>query len=221
MSDGANVRVAVIDSGVHASHPHIIGVAGGISFAGPAGEYVDRLGHGTAVMAAIQEKAPAADYYAVRVFDRRLQTTLDTLLNALNWCLEQNIDVVNLSLGTRNIAHRERFLAFLAKAEQQNLILVSAHETGIDVDPWLPGSLPGVFGVGMDPTCPRDEYRVINGDLVASPFPRPLPNVPVERNLIGISFAVANFTGLVVRTCAKLERSRRTQQSVRYHLLRR
>ena len=46
------VRIAVIDSGVHARHPHVNGVAGGVSIF-PDGreeaDFTDRLGHGTAV----------------------------------------------------------------------------------------------------------------------------------------------------------------------------
>ena len=52
---GRGVRIVVVDSGVHASHPHVGGVAGGVSVtaAGKLGDdYVDRLGHGTAVAAA-------------------------------------------------------------------------------------------------------------------------------------------------------------------------
>ncbi len=33
----------------------------------------------------------------------------------------------------------------------------------------------------------------------ASPYPRPVPGVPPDRNLKGISFAVANMTGFVAR----------------------
>jgi hypothetical protein len=55
------IRVAVIDSGVNASHPHIARVDGGFP-----DDYLDRLGHGTAVMAAIQEKAPDAECFVVR-----------------------------------------------------------------------------------------------------------------------------------------------------------
>ena len=36
-------------------------------------------------------------------------------------------------------------------------------------------------------------------DLAASGYPRPIPGVPVERNLSGISFAVANVTGFLAR----------------------
>ena len=45
--------------------------------------YVDVIGHGTAVMAAIQEKAPDAEYVAVRVFYSSLRTTVDLFLRAI------------------------------------------------------------------------------------------------------------------------------------------
>jgi hypothetical protein len=36
----------------------------------------------------------------------------------------------------------------------------------------------------------------------ASGYPRPIPGVPADRNLHGISFAVANVTGFVARARA-------------------
>jgi hypothetical protein len=38
----------------------------------------------------------------------------------------------------------------------------------------------------------------------AAPFPRPIPNVPRERNLSGVSFAVANVTGFLARATEAL-----------------
>jgi hypothetical protein len=35
--------------------------------------------------------------------------------------------------------------------------------------------------------------------FLASGFPRPIPGVPPERNLQGVSFAVANVTGFLAR----------------------
>ena len=53
---------------------------------------------------------------------------------------------------------------------------------------------------------PRDELALIElprgTAVVASPYPRPIPGVPVEQNLYGISFAVANATGLNARLMA-------------------
>ena len=63
-------------------------------------DYVDRLGHGTAVFAAIQEKAPGAEVYAVRVFTDRLKTSARALVAAIDWAAERRVRVVNLSLGT-------------------------------------------------------------------------------------------------------------------------
>lgn len=202
---GKGVRVAVIDSGVHASHPHIGGVAGGVTIGQEHDEkdYTDIIGHGTAVMAAIKEKAPDAEYFAVRVFYSSLRTTIDLLLRAMEWSIANGMDVINLSLGTTNPSHRERFAPVIQRALDEGLILVSAHDS--DGTPALPGSLPGVIGVRLDWDCPREIYYCTpHSDglaVIASGYPRSLPGVPRARNLHGISFAVANAAGFVVRAC--------------------
>jgi len=206
---GKGVRVAVIDSGVHAAHPHIAGVAGGITIGEEIDErnYTDIIGHGTAVMAAIKEKAPDAEYFAVRVFYTSLRTTVDLLLRAIEWSIDNRMDVINLSLGTTHPAHRERFVPVIARALEKGLVLVSARDA--DGTPALPGSLPGVLGVELDWDCPRELYyarKAAEGlSVVASGYPRSLPGVPRTRNLHGISFAVANATGFVLRACEGLE----------------
>ena len=48
-------------------------------------DYLDRLGHGTAVIAAIREKAPDAEIFAVKVFDRSLSTSIAALVAAIDW----------------------------------------------------------------------------------------------------------------------------------------
>lgn len=203
---GRGVRVAVIDSGVHASHPHISRISGGATIGEQVVEnsYVDTLGHGTAVMAAIQEKAPEAEYFAVRVFQSALRTRIEFLLQAIEWCIDHNIDLVNLSLGTSNPAHAERFTPLIRCAAEHGMILVSARDA-------LPGSLQGVIGVGLDWEWPRESYSCretsTGHDLHASGYPRSAPGIPRERNLNGISFAVANMSGFVARAFEGLESS--------------
>jgi hypothetical protein len=209
---GRGVRVAVIDSGVFATHPHVGGVAGGVSIALDGvedGDFVDRLGHGTAVAAAIKEKAPDAEIYAVKVFDRALSTSVATLVRAIEWAARWEMRLVNLSLGTQRAEHEPALAAAVALAVRYGVIIVAAES---DVTPkgervrWLPGSLPGVIPVISDWDCPREVFRLDDngpegGGVVfrASPYPRPVPGVPRERNLKGISFAVANMTGFVAR----------------------
>jgi len=38
----------------------------------------------------------------------------------------------------------------------------------------------------------------------AAGYPRPIPGVPVEQNLRGLSFAVANATGVLALLCERL-----------------
>ena len=201
---GRGVRVAIIDSGVHASHPHVGGVAGGIAFDAEGrahDDFVDRLGHGTAVAAVIREKAPRAQLYAVKVFDRALQAEIAALRAALDWAVERQVQLVNLSLGTAEAAHEAVLRGCVERATAAGVLIVSALQTP-DGDSFLPGRLPGVLAVELDWDCPRDAVRVAvhpGGAWVcrASGYPRPIPGVPPERNLKGLSFAVANVTGLL------------------------
>jgi hypothetical protein len=187
-------RIGIVDSGVHADHPHLAGgVAGGIGIG--CGDFIDRIGHGTAVAAAIREKAPEAELFAVKIFHDRLAAPIARLLEGIDWCVRNRMDFINLSLGTTNPAHEAALHDAVARVTAAGIVLVAAHE-------WLPGSLAGVVPVALAWDCPRGEYRTAplpDGRTLyrASGFPRPVPGVPPERNLKGISFAVANVTGLL------------------------
>ena len=202
---GKGIRVAVIDSGVHADHPHIGGVAGGVALGAGAidnDDYVDRIGHGTAVAAAIREKAPDTQIFAVKVFHRSLKTRIETLVEAIDWAAQHQTRLANLSLGTATTEHESALREAVERTAAQGLLIVSAYEDG--GVRWLPGSLPSVVPVVLDWDCPRDEYRMDQSTdgrvlLRASGFPRPIPGVSPERNLKGTSFAVANMTGFIAR----------------------
>jgi subtilisin family serine protease len=196
------VRIVVIDSGVHASHPHVGGVGGGVGIdehGGIHGDFVDRLGHGTAVTAVIREKAPTAEILIAKVFDRELAATGAALAAACEWAATHRADLVNLSLGTANQQHADALMPVIARLRAQRTLIVAAGAQ--DGVAWLPGALPGVWSVTLDWLLPRDQCRVVvDGralSFTASGFPRPIPGVPPEKNLKGLSFAVANVTGLL------------------------
>jgi len=197
------VRIGIIDSGINANHPHVGNIVGGVTITpdGPDEIYVDQIGHGTAVAGVIHLKAPDAQLVAVRVFERKLATTINTVLSAIDWCLNNRIDVINLSLGTANPNHKHLLEAAIRRAHAANCLVVSAADMG--EQPGLPGSLPGVIGVMADPALPDDRFEVADslGKRVffAPPYPRSVPGVPRERNLHGISFAVAHITGWIAR----------------------
>ncbi|HEX9699125.1 MAG TPA: S8 family serine peptidase [Acidobacteriota bacterium] len=226
---GEGVRIAVIDSGVNATNPHVGAVAGGVGIADDGSfhdDLVDRVGHGTAVVAAIQEKAPAAAIHVVRVFETSLTTRSENLVRAIDWAAGNGMHLANLSLGTANPDRAPILGDAVDRAREAGLLVVSALEhRGAR---WWPGSAPGAVGVIADESCGRDELRVESGPdadqatdantdpahvfkilpasrqliVRASPLPRPIPGVPPERNVRGISFAVANASGFLARGLA-------------------
>lgn len=207
---GYGLKIAVIDTGVNASHPHICAPTHRVIFDPDDldGTCEDVLGHGTAVTAAIQEKAPGAEYYILKLFGDSLRTTTSRLLQAIEWTIDQRMDVVNLSLGSPNLDRRCAFESLVAQANDAGVLLVAAQSSPQGAV--LPGMLEGVISVDVDWTLPRDRYRVLQGEgstvFFASGFPRPLPGVSMRRNLSGISFAVANMSGFVARACDELDR---------------
>lgn len=201
---GQGLKIAVIDSGVNIKHPHICAITHGVVLEGVGHEsFEDTTGHGTAVMAAIQENAPGAEYFAVKLFGNSLRTGSVQLMQAIAWAIEARVAIVNLSLGTPNFDFRRSIEALVKRAHQANVILVAARNAGPSL-PVLPGSLEGVIGVDVDWTLPRDRFRFADGAFFASGFPRSLPGVPPSRNLNGVSFAVANLTAFVARVCQSL-----------------
>ncbi len=201
---GRGVSVAVIDSGVSPGHPHLGDIAGGVAIGSDEDrdDFVDRLGHGTAVAAAIHEKAPDAPLYAVRVFERSLAATSMQLVRAIDWASEQRVRLINMSLGTANPEREAMLGAAVDRAAESGALVVAACE--FDGQFWFPGSLPQVIGVMLDSDCPRNEVRLTVDShgrpaFLASGQPRPIPGVPPEGNLQGISFAVANVTGFLAR----------------------
>jgi hypothetical protein len=197
------VRIGIIDSGVNVAHPHVGNIAGGVNI-GPNAEgasYVDRLGHGTAVAALMHARAPQAELFAVKIFQNALATNLTTVLLAIAWCLDNEMDLINLSLGTTNREHKPAFETATERARATGTVIVSAFEmNGVLA---LPGRLPGVVGVLADPTKAPGEHGVETRDgkqiFTACPFPREISGVPRERNLHGVSFAVAHVTATLAR----------------------
>lgn len=190
--------IAVIDSGVHAAHPHIDAarLLPGVTVQ-PDGTQQsgapDLLGHGTAVTAAIQELAPDALILPVRVFREALRASARALVNAIAWADGQGAGWINCSLGTLNPAHAALFDAAVARCRAQ---IVAPIVTGEGAPCW-PGQSVGTITVALDWDLPRGEAERRDGHWHANGHPRPIPGVPQTRNLHGVSFATAQVCGLL------------------------
>ncbi len=204
---GRAVRVAVLDSGVNAQHSHIQGVAGGIHFwwredGSVAGDddFRDLLGHGTAVAGVIRAKAPEAELYAVRVFDRELRTHAVVVAAGIRWAVQNRMQIINISLGTEKDEHRRVLETACDEAAAAGVILVAAADPGERA--WFPANFDNVIAVCGDPICAWDEHMYRPDHPIsfrAHPSPRPLSGRPQRLNLRGHSFAAAHITGAVAQ----------------------
>lgn len=147
-ADGAGVRVAVIDSGVDATHPAVAGrvvasyrvdLDGHTAAVVEDPEARDLVGHGTACAGIIARLAPGAEIVSVRVLDPDNRGKGRAVIAALDWAVEQRIAVVNLSLSSRSEALYGAFHEIADRAYFGNTLLVCAANN-------LPGpSYPSLF----------------------------------------------------------------------------
>ena len=198
------VRVGIVDSGINARDPQVVAVEGGVGIRVRDGRverdssWEDLLGHGTAVAATIRGYAPAASLLSIRVFHRTLEAHFEAVLDAIEWGVEQRLDLLNLSLGCTNRERDEAFDAACARAAERGITIVSAAG---------PGRGSSFLGVIADYALEGEEMRFEGGLFHASPWARQRGVLPREKNFHGTSFAVAHVTGIAAKLLSEGERS--------------
>ena len=159
-STGKGVTVAVIDSGVDATHPDLLGqVLPGADFVdGSTDGRTDVVGHGTAVAAFIAGLGDAngvigiahrAKILPIRVLDPRNEyDSAATIAKAVRWAVDHGADVINLSLGSADTA--KVLTDAIAYAFSKDVVVVAcdgnlSNDRGAKV--WHPAREPGVVAV--------------------------------------------------------------------------
>ena len=69
-NDGKNVKIAILDSGIRASHPKLLQYTfRGYNITNDSSDIEDVLGHGTAITGIIKNIVPCAEIFSVKIFD--------------------------------------------------------------------------------------------------------------------------------------------------------
>ncbi|WP_205752222.1 type VII secretion-associated serine protease mycosin [Cryptosporangium phraense] len=159
-SAGKGVTVAVIDSGVDATHPDLVGqVLPGTDFVdGTTDGRSDVVGHGTAVAAFIAGHddpdgvvglAYQAKILPIRVLDPKNEyDSATTVAKAVRWAVDHGADVINLSLGSADTA--KVLTDAIDYAFAKDVVVVAcdgnlSNDRGAKV--WHPAREPGVIAV--------------------------------------------------------------------------
>lgn len=103
---GKGIKVGIIDTGVRPDHPDLK-LAGGVTFVEGTNSYADDEGHGTHVAGIIGALdndigtvgiAPGAELYAIKSLNNVGVGNLSDVIAGIEWAIEKNLDVINLSL---------------------------------------------------------------------------------------------------------------------------
>jgi subtilisin len=121
---GSGIKVAVIDTGIDYIHddpdddPYVVdpeftsNYRGGYDFVNNDTDPMDDNGHGTHVAGILAAEkngylvvgvAPEVDLYGLKILDANGQGDESNLIAALQWAVDHDIDVVNMSLGTHDV----------------------------------------------------------------------------------------------------------------------
>lgn len=199
---GRGIRVALIDSGISAGHPHVGEVVGGIGLHRVGDGIVqnadttDVNGHGTACAGVVRWLAPDVELFSVRILGPDLLTNGAVLGSALAWCAEHEVQVINVSAGSTERATQALLQGPLQVLEERGSLVVAAKSGEADSD-W-PADCDTVLSVGVQSDA--DPLRVYSSgagaQLLASGHPRSVDGVPPSANFYGASFAAPRVTAL-------------------------
>ena len=139
------MRVCILDSGVEAGHPLVGEVQRSVAVSVDAdGEVTveddhegDLCGHGTACAGIVRSLAPDCELSSVRVLGAGFTGSGGVLLAGLRWAVEENFDIINMSLSTTKrqfagVLHELTDRAYF----QRNVLVASAHNMPVESYPW-------------------------------------------------------------------------------------
>lgn len=147
------IRIAIIDSGVDVHDD--LATCGWVDFSDKKNGYkpVDNSGHGTEMAGIIAARkngigligiANGADIYSVKVLDENNKAKISSVIKGINWCIENDIDVINMSFGMDS--YSEILEKTIKEAAENNIIMVAA--AGNEGKTQYPAKYDDVISVG-------------------------------------------------------------------------
>lgn len=212
LSTGVGVRVAILDSG---ANPALPGVRDS-NYRGficnyqksdfsieeaKADKSFDRNGHGSIVQSCLSAVAPDVDIDHYCILDENNHCDIALLCYTLDHVLEQNYNIVNLSLGTRNEEYIPWLVSIMKRAYEKNVILITASSNVGNV--LFPARF--TYCLSVDAMFATQRLALAyheNSVIEVSAFGVDVPvrsTFDNEIKVTGTSYAAAHVSGLVAR----------------------
>ena len=210
---GAGVRVGIIDSGLENAHPRLRGrvvenVTVEMTDDGPTvvpDDPIDMFGHGTACGDIILSLAPDVELVSIRVLGADLRGKGTAFAAGLEWAIEHDIQVCNLSLSSKSESLYPVFHDLADRAYFQSMALISAANNV--PAPSYPSLFSSVFSVAAH--AEPDPWRIYYNPAPPVEFGAWGVDVPIAWKdggstvATGNSFAAPHVAGLVALILSK------------------
>jgi hypothetical protein len=119
--------------------------------------------HGTICARIIETYAPKADFISISVFQNaELKTNSERLFAALNWCLDNRIQLIHMSVGTDLLQDALMIRPVIARMLMQGQIIVAAGNNKGKYT--IPACLGGVIGVIANEKLMRFSFNACHFD---------------------------------------------------------
>jgi len=174
---GAGIKIALIDTGVATSHKQLTRIAHGLDVRGAEGQSwsKDLMGHGTpcaGVINAVPEAAHGIRGYApdsaLHVCKLPPDARCSDLIGALDYCLQNGIDVACLGFGCeRGSALIEQRIA-VAKQQGVSIIAAAGNSAGAVLFPACSPHVMAVAAVGQTGSYPEDSPQAAQAAVAAA-----------------------------------------------------
>ncbi|MFA3782337.1 S8 family serine peptidase [Melioribacteraceae bacterium 4301-Me] len=131
---GVNIKIAVIDSGIDKSNPVLNRNIYKMKDYTISSAYSmndddickDFIGHGTACAGIIIKNAPEVELLIIKIFDKELNSSYELLLKAIDFAIEEKVNIINLSLGMTQQRDYSELQQLCNKAYERNIVIVTA-----------------------------------------------------------------------------------------------
>ena len=120
------VKIGLLDSGIDVSHPALRNANIYDGFKNGFETFIDTLGHGTACAFLINQIEPEVSIYNVKIFDRNLECSPSIIVKAIEWCIQNDIKIINLSASVSNLNYFYKISEVCEQAHSRGIIIVSS-----------------------------------------------------------------------------------------------
>jgi subtilisin family serine protease len=212
---GRGVKIAVLDSGIEATHPMLESlvladdlavVEDGLRLATVEGQSKDVFGHGTAIAGILRKVAPEAEIGSFRVLGEQLRSRTLIIREGVRLALERGYHILNCSFGCGREDHVLHYKDWIDEAYLRGRHIVAACNNQDFMKREWPGHFPTVITVNFGGSTASADGSTLfyrPGNLVE--FIAPGQDVVVAwlagaiKKVTGSSFAAPYVAGLLAR----------------------